>query len=63
MWHVVCGMESPLNLIILENKLKNSKDKSNVIPFYSILEFVQLLNEIVSVNVTNKIPLEYNLRK
>jgi hypothetical protein len=32
-------------------------------PFYSILEFVQLLNEIVCVNVTNEIPLKYNLRK
>ena len=48
---------------MLKDKLRNSKDKSNVIPFYSILEFVQLLNEIMCVNVTNKIPLEYNLRK
>ena len=55
-------VESPLNFILKE-KLRKPKDKSDVIPFYSILEFVQLLNEIVCVNITNKIPLEDNLRK
>jgi hypothetical protein len=55
-------VELPLNFILKE-KLRKPKDKSDVIPFYSILEFVQLLNEIVCVYVTKKILLEYNLRK
>ena len=60
MWHVICGVAT---YFILKDKLRNSKDKSIVIPFYSILEFVQLQNEMLCVNVTNEIPLEYNLRK